>query len=471
MFDKEEFNENAHAFVDWITEYMSDVEKYPVCPEIVPGEIYNCLPKTPPLKQEGIPSIMKDFKEVILPGITHWQSPSFHAYFPANNSTPSILAEFLTAAMGIQGMKWITSPAATELEELMMKWLREMLGLPKECAGVIHDTASVATLCAVLVARERSIQSCNKRGLQQKTLRVYCSSEAHSSIEKAVRIAGIGSENLVKVPVNENMQMSSELLDKAIVKDLKKGYIPSCIIAAFGTTGTCAIDPIGEISKLAEKHSIWMHVDAAFAGTALLLPEFRNQIAGLDALDSFVFNPHKWMFTNFDCSVFFVRNQELLKETFRLVPNYLITSKDDEVNDFSNFGIQLGRRFRALKLWFVIRYYGLEGLQEKIREHIELARWFEDQIRKQDEFEMVVSRNLVVNCFRFAPAKHLGKENLNQLNKKLLDRINKSGKVFLSHTIVDGKFTLRMVSAQTHVELKHMKKALNVIIETAEQLK
>jgi aromatic-L-amino-acid decarboxylase len=352
-----------------------------------------------------------------------------------------------------------------------MKWFRQMLDLPEYFTGVIQDTASVATLCALLVARERSLPSANKRGMKDHTLRVYCSSEAHSSVEKAVRIAGFGSDNLVKIPVDRDLRMQAFELRNAIATDILNGFTPTCIVAALGTTGTCSIDPIGEIAEIAKINSIWLHVDAAFAGTAMILPEFRSGISGIDKIDSFVFNPHKWMFTNFDCSVFFVRDKQLLEDTFRLVPDYLKSEADAAVNDFSNYGIQLGRRFRALKLWFVIRYYGIEGLRRKIRKHIDLAEWFENEISKHPDFELVTPRTLAVICFRYRPVSLRNEVLVNNLNETLLARINKTGKVFLSHTIVDGKFALRMVSAQTEVEMRHMEKALEVLLAEAAQLK
>jgi aromatic-L-amino-acid decarboxylase len=470
MFNKEDFKKNAYAIIDWIAEYYEAVDKIPVRSQVNYGDIKKQLPTFPPTKPESIDQIFSDFKHIIMPGITHWQSPRYFAYFPANSSEPSVFAEFLTAALGVQGMKWITSPAATELEEVTMDWLRQMIGLPADFSGVIQDSASVSTLCAILAAREKCTKlASNIKGINSNKLRVYCSSEAHSSIEKAVRIAGIGSENLVKVDVDVQNRMISELLEEKIKEDINKGYQPVCIVAALGTTGTCAIDPIEEISQIAKKHDVWLHIDGAFAGTALILPEFRSTIKGLEHADSLVFNPHKWMFTNFDCSAFFVKDIEHLQDTFRLVPAYLQTQSNTSANDFSNWGIQLGRRFRSLKLWFVIRNFGLEGIQQKLREHIAIACFAEETINKQKNFELIVPRNLSVVCFRYRPEKCTD-EKLNQLNAELLEKVNASGKAYLSHTMVNNKFAIRLVCAQTHTEKCHVVEALDTLFKFSKEI-
>ncbi len=471
MFNKEEFTEHGHAIIDWIAEYLSDVEKFPVCSQLNYGEVKGRIPKSPPQSAEKPDAIFSDFQTKLMDGITHWQSPGFHAYFSANNSTPSILAEFITAALGVQGMKWITSPAATELEEVVMDWIRQMIQLPDHFTGVIQDTASVSTLCAILAAREKaSGMQYNRKGTYENRLTIYCSSEAHSSIEKAVRIAGLGSSNLRKIRVDRLFRMIPEELEALIEKDKQDGFIPACIISALGTTGTCTIDPIQEIGEIAKKYRVWHHIDAAFAGTALILPEFRNTVSGIEGADSFVFNPHKWMFTNFDCSAFFVKDKEHLQNTFQLVPAYLQNKNDDHVTDYSNFGIQLGRRFRSLKLWYVIRYYGLQGLQEKIREHIRLAALFEEEVRRSELFELLVPRNLSVVVFRLNPEVKDKSFDLNVLNEKLLESINKTGKIYLSHTLAGDKFALRFVCSQTHVEEKHVHNALQVIHASATNL-
>ena len=471
MFNKEDFKRQGYQLIDWIAEYFDGVEKFPVRPALKYGAIRKDLPVDPPDDPESFDTIFQDFRDKLLPGITHWQSPKFFAYFPANNSVPSVQAEFLTAALGVQGMKWVTSPAATELEEVVMDWLRNMTGLSANFKGVILDTASVSTLCAILTARERYTgREANQKGLKNYVCRVYCSSEAHSSVEKAVRIAGIGSENLVKIPVDEQCRMVAADLEEAVYKDKKKGYVPTCIVAALGTTGTCSFDPIDKIAAIASESNVWLHVDAAFAGTALILPEFRKLFRKLSEADSLVFNPHKWMFTNFDCSAFFVKNPDELQDTFRLVPAYLQTQNNNEANDYSNWGIHLGRRFRALKLWFVIRHYGLKGLQQMIRQHIYYADYFADQIAATGLFELVIPKSLAVVSFRLSPKERYNPDQINELNKQLLEDINDRGNIYLSHTMVGKKFTLRFVCAQTNIEMRHVEEALHEIEFCAQHL-
>jgi aromatic-L-amino-acid decarboxylase len=468
MNNLDDFTNSGHGLIEWLSEYFKNVDTYPVKPNILPGEIEKQLPESAPLKGEKTEVILNDFREKIFPGITHWQHPGFHAYFPANNSYPSVLAELIMAGLGVQGMKWVTSPSATELEKVVMRWLQIALGLPAEFHGVLMDTASVATLCAILAARERvSGYEINSSGFQDRKLRVYCSAEAHSSIDKAVRIAGIGSNNLVKIDVDDRMQLKADALEKAIEEDLEKGFLPCCIIGALGTTGTCAVDPLDSIGVIARKYAIWYHVDAAYAGTALILPEVRKKMPDFSTADSFVFNPHKWMFTNFDCSAFYVRNPKDLTKTFSLVPAYLQTGHEDEI-DFSNWGIQLGRRFRALKLWFVIRSFGIEGIQEKLRSHLELGHVFEQYVLHSQNFELVAPRNLNVVCFRFCKGDP---KELDGLNEKLLQKINNTGRIFLSHTLVRGKFVIRFVCGQTNVEKRHIENAWEIINLAAAELK
>ena len=471
MINNEEFRKYGHLYVDWIADYLSNVNKFPVRSQVNPGYLKSLLPEDAPMESESMDAIFTDFEKVILPGITHWQNPHFFAYFPANTSEPSLLAEFLIAGLGVQGMKWVTSPAATELEEIVMLWLQKMLSLPNEMSGVIMDTASISTLCAILAARERSTEDqTNRHGIGKEKLVVYCSDEAHSSVEKAVRIAGIGSNNLRKIEVDAFCRLMPDVLENSIKDDLENGLKPCCIIGALGTTGTCAIDPLEKIGQLAKTYNCWFHVDAAFAGTALLLPEFRKQISGLELADSFVFNPHKWMFTHFDCSVLFVRDKEQLQSTFRLVPPYLQTQTNTGVNDYSNWGIHLGRRFRALKLWFVIRNFGIEGLQEKIREHIQLAQLAEKVFEADSRFEVLVPRNLAVVCFRFVPFGITDEQKLNEINATLLEKLNVSGKIFLSHTLIHTKFSLRLVTAQTHANKKHVEEAIATISMFADEM-
>ncbi|MBN1598804.1 MAG: hypothetical protein JW894_10955 [Bacteroidales bacterium] len=471
MIKNEDFKSEAYSFIDWISGYFNHVENFPVRSQVNYGDIKKRLPEHPPYSGEPIEAIFNDFKNVIIPGVTHWQSPRNFAYFPANSSIPSVLAEILTAALGVQAMKWITSPAATELEEVVMDWLRQMIDLPEKFKGVIYDTASIASLSAVVAARERITGfKSNSFGTGKLPLRYYCSSETHSSIDKAIRIAGIGSENLVKVGTDIKYGMDPDQLEKSIKKDLGNNLLPTCIIATIGTTGTCAIDPVGEIAEIAKKYKVWLHIDAAFAGSALVLPEFRKEIHGLENADSIVFNPHKWMFTNFDCSVFFIKDRNHLQKTFSMVPEYLKTPDANEASDYSNWSLQLGRRFRSLKLWFVIRNFGVDEIKERIREHINLAIYFEQLINNHKDFELVVSRNLAVVCFRYHPEPVSEKNDLNKLNFSLLETINKTGKAYLSHTVIDDKFTLRFVCAQTNTKKTHVTEAFNTIVNCSKQI-
>lgn len=468
-----EFRRWAHRFADWMADYYETLEDRPVKSQVNPGDILAQLPDSPPLEEEEMGSILSDVDQIILPGMTHWQSPNFFAYFPANASYPSILAEMITAAMGAQCMIWETSPAAAELEERVMDWLKLMTGIPSEWSGVIQDTASTATLAAILCARERCSEFLiNESGFHtQPILRVYCSSETHSSIEKAVKIAGLGRRNLVKIPVTGDYSMDVEVLRNEVKKDLQAGLIPCCIVATLGTTGSTAIDPLPGIVSVCKEFGIWLHIDAAYAGTALLLPEFRWMIEGIEDADSFVFNPHKWMFTNFDCSAYFVKDRESLIRTFEILPEYLKTGTRGKVNDYRDWGIPLGRRFRALKLWFVIRSYGLKRLQNMVKNHLALAEWFEYQVNDNPEFELMAPRKLSVVCFRCHPEEIKDHDVLQKLNESLLKSINTSGKAYLTHTKLGGNYTLRLSVAQTQVKMEHVEKVWELIQQEAKELK
>jgi aromatic-L-amino-acid decarboxylase len=374
----------------------------------------------------------------------------------------------ITATIGAQCMNWETSPAAAELEEKMMIWLREMTGLPSTFEGVIQDSASSATLAAIITAREKVTSfAVNDEGSGSVgRLRVYCSIQAHSSVDKAVKICGIGIKNLVKIGVKDDFSMDPALLQKAIEEDREKGFIPCCIVATIGTTGTTAIDPLRAIGEICSKNDIWLHVDAAMAGTALILPEFRWMIDGKEYVDSLLFNPHKWMFTNFDCTAFFIKDAGALIKTFEILPEYLKTRTRGIVNDYRDWGIPLGRRFRALKLWSVIRSYGTEGLRKKIREHISFAARLKEMIMKEPDFEILAPVVINVVCFRYCPEGRDEKE-LNSLNEKLNHQINDSGRIYLSHTMINGKYSLRMVTGQTNVTFLHVEKAWEIIKENS----
>jgi len=459
------FRKYAHEFVDWMADYLEQVEKLPVKAQVEPGDIYRQIPEKPPVKGESMAEIFIDFMNIILPGMTHWQSPNFFAYFPANSSYPSVLAEMLTATLGAQCMKWETSPAAAELEEKVMNWLRGMTGLPRNFHGVIQDSASTATLVAILNAREKHSEfQVNEKGMKWfDNFRVYCSTETHSSIEKAVRVAGIGSQNLVKIGVDDQFRLDPLLLKSAIESDLKVGNKPVCVIATLGTTGVTAIDPLQEIAGICSRYGIWLHVDAAFAGSALILPEFRWMIKGVEHADSFVFNPHKWLFTNFDCSAYFIKDKYSLLRTLQVLPEYLRTHDQGKVNDYCDWSVPLGRRFRALKLWFVLRSYGVAALQEKLRFHISLAKEMAERIDQEEEFEIMAPVTLNLVCFRYRPKGIEDENELNGINEMLLKKINATGKIYLTHTKLNGKYVIRMVIGQTNVERRHVEEAWELI--------
>lgn len=470
--DTQRFRTEGHKLIDWMADYLEDVRHFPVKSTVNPGEIIARIPSAPPAEGTSFHDIFADFQKDILPGVTHWQHPSFFAYFPANSSAPSVLAEMLTATLGAQCMLWQTSPAAAELEERMMQWLGQMIGLPAGFEGVIQDTASTATLCAMLTAREkRSNYRINDCGFSDQKFVLYCSTETHSSIEKGVKIAGFGRQNLRQIAVDDKFAMIPSELEKAILQDKAAGLTPLCVIATIGTTGSTAIDPIKQIADICVQQAIWLHVDAAFAGTALLLPEMRWMSEGLELADSFVFNPHKWMLTNFDCSAYFVRDKEALIRTFEILPEYLKTAEADRVNNYRDWGIPLGRRFRALKLWFVIRSYGVEGLRRIIRDHIALSRWVVEQIKNSDDFELLAPAPLSLVCFRYRPRGIDDQAALNQLNERLLATLNATGKLYMTHTKLRGNYTLRMVTAQTQVTREDVEAAWGLIVKTARGLK
>jgi aromatic-L-amino-acid/L-tryptophan decarboxylase len=457
-----EFRRHAHEMADYIADYYENLEKLPVKSMVSPGDILKALPESAPGKGEDFAALMNDFNKIVLPGITHWQHPNFFAYFPANSSYPSVLAEMLTAALGSQCMVWETSPAAAELEEKMMEWLKNCMGLPYHFHGVIQDSASTSTLVAILSAREKiSEYAINSHGFAHNKFRVYCSTEAHSSVDKAVKIAGLGLHNLVKIPVDQNQSMRSDLLKEFIINDRKDGFIPLSVVAAIGTTSTCAIDPLTSIAEICQAEKLWLHVDAAYAGTSMLIPEYRKNFAGLEYADSYVFNPHKWMFSNFDCSAYFVKDKDALIRTFEILPEYLKTRPDSQVNNYRDWGIQLGRRFRALKLWFVMRSFGIEAMQEKIMNHITWARYLAREIKNEEGFELFEPQNFALLCFRLHRGANLSMEN--EINEKFLYHLNSSGKLYLSHTRINGVFLLRLQIGQTYVTFEHIQKAWDFI--------
>lgn len=452
MLEKSDFRKESQKIIDWIDNFYKDLKSLPVKSQSKPKEIYNLISSEIPKEGEALVEILKDTTDIILPGITHWQHPNFHAYFPANSSIESLFAEMITTAIGAQCMIWETSPAAAELEERMMEWMRDAMGLPSSWEGVIQDTASTATLCAIISARERSTNfTSNEEGVPQG-LRVYCSTQTHSSIEKGVVIAGIGRKNLVKIGVDDQQRLSPTLLKSQIIKDIDSGLSPCCVIVALGTTSTVAVDELTEISKICQEYNIWLHIDAAYAGTALFLPEYQWMMYGGDKADSFVFNPHKWLFTNFDCTAYYVKDADHLIKTFEILPEYLKTKTRGLVNDYRDWGVPLGRRFRALKLWFVMRSYGLNGIQQKLRKHIELNNYFAVKIQDHLKLEIIQKPFLNFTCFRYIGDGTHSLLQLNQINEQIIESINKSGKAFLSHTVVNEMYVIRVVIGQTYVE-------------------
>jgi len=466
----ESFRSRGHAVVDWIADYYQRIESFPVLSQVSPGEIRASLPGEAPQRGEPFEDILSDFEKLILPGVTHWQSPNFFAYFPSNASAPSILGDLLSSGLGVQGMLWATSPACTELESHVLDWLVSALGLPekflstKSGGGVIQDTASSATLCALLAARERATNfESNGAGVMGK-LCAYTSTQAHSATEKAIRIAGIGYENLRLIEVDEKFAMSADALAEAMQRDRESGLIPFFVCATVGTTSSNAVDPLPQIGSLCREFGAWLHVDAAMSGTAALCPEFRHIHEGIEYADSYCFNPHKWMFTNFDCDCFYVADRNMLIQTLSVLPEYLRNkaTESGSVIDYRDWQIPLGRRFRSLKLWFVLRYYGIEGLQFHIREHVRLAQQFTSWVQEDDRFELAVPPPLNLVCFRL--------KSSDEANQRLMDRLNRSGSLYLTHTRLNNRLTLRLCVGQTNTAERHVQNAWNRIQEEASQL-
>lgn len=464
--DSKDFRKYGHQLIDWIGDYYDEIEKYPVKSQVKPGEIFDQFEDHPPAEPQPFEETLRQFEDRVMPGITHWQHPNFHAFFPANTSFPSILGEVLTSGIAAQCMIWETSPAAAELEEKVMEWLKSAMSLPKSWSGVIQDTASTSTLAALLVAREKITDyQINQKGSDGTKLRVYCSSQTHSSIDKAVKIAGFGIENLVKVEVDDQMAMKPDSLLQAIKNDIKAGYTPCAVVTTLGTTGTMAMDPLKEINDICLKFQLWNHVDAAYAGNAFILEEYQHLIEDLSRADSYVFNPHKWLLVNFDCSAFYIKDKDLLLRTFEILPEYLKTGNRGQVNDYRDWGIPLGRRFRALKLWMVIRTYGINGLKLYFKNQMELTKWVEHEMNNHPDFEIMLPRAMNMIVFRYNPQQT--KHELNTLNEQLLKTINQSGEAFLSHTKVNDQYILRLVLGQTLMEKKHVEKVWRLIQEKA----
>ncbi|HXG39008.1 MAG TPA: pyridoxal-dependent decarboxylase [Bacteroidota bacterium] len=467
----EEFRRYAHEFVSWIANYLDHPERYKVFPDVKPGDIKSKLPSTPPEHPEPLDAVIKDIDRIIAPGLTHWNHPGFMAYFGISSSKPAILGELVSAAFDTNAMLWKTGPAAVELEEVVLDWLRQLLGLPDGYYGLIHDTASVSSLVALAAAREALNLHIREEGMSGRhelpKLRIYTSEHAHSSIEKAAIVLGLGQKGLRKIEVDAEFRMRVDRLREAIEHDINAGIKPCAVVATVGTTSTTSIDPVREIAEVCQKHDLWLHVDAAYAGNAALLPEMRWLVDGCDQADSLVFNPHKWLFVPIDCSVLYCRKPDILRQAFSLVPEYLRTG-EEEVRNPMDYGISLGRRFRALKLWMVLRTFGVTGIRERLRYHIALAKKFRSWVEEHPDFEVVAPTPLSVVCFRYRPQNfNLSDEDFDTLNEKLLEAVNKSGEVFLSHTKLHDRYTLRLAIGNLGTTEQHVRRAWELLLEQA----
>ena len=475
--DPEQFRQYGKQVVDWIADYLANAERYPVLSPVKPGEVRRQLPVEPPSAPEAMDAILSDFDRVILPGITHWNHPGFFAYFAISGSAPGILGELLSAALNVNGMLWRTSPAATELEEVVMDWLRQMLGLPPEFEGVITDTASVSTLIAVAAAREALNRRVREDGLAGRSdlprLRMYCSEQAHSSVEKASIVLGLGQAGVCKIPVDAEFRMRPAALATAIDADRRAGLLPFCVVATVGTTSTTSIDPVSAIADTCARERLWLHVDGAYGGIAAIVPELRQVLDGCERADSLVVNPHKWLFTPIDCSAFYTRHVDTLKRAFSLVPEYLRTAEGDVgvVKNYMDYGVQLGRRFRALKLWFVIRSYGVDGLVSHIREHCRLAREFAVWVDDDPAFERLAPIPFSTVCFRYRPDGIGDESELERLNADLIDALNATGEAFLSHTQLNGKTTIRLAIGHMGMQERHVARAWQLLRDLSANLR
>ena len=431
----DEFRRAGHDVVDWIAEYLEGIREYPVVTSLKPGELVEALPASAPARGEPMDRIFTDFREQIVPGVTHWNHPRFHAYFSVSASGPGILGEMLAAALNVNGMLWKSCPAATELEQVTLGWLRQWLGLPGNFFGLIYDTASVSSFHAIAAAREAAFPEVRTEGGTGSGV-LYTSEQAHSSIEKGAIALGVGQKNVRKIGTDAEFRMRTDLLEAAIKEDLAQGRKPFCVVATIGTTSTTSVDPVPAIADIAGRYGLWLHVDAAYGGSACVVPEYRHFFAGAERADSIVMNPHKWLFTPIDISVFYTRRPEILKRAFSLVPEYLKTAEDPRALNLMDYGVQLGRRFRALKFWFVLRYFGHEGISNIIRSHIALAQEFASWVRADDRFEIAAPHPMSLVCFRLKAG--------DDANRRLMDAVNASGVAFLSHTVLNGKFALRL---------------------------
>ena len=463
----ENYRDAFQQVEDWILDYWANSEKHPVLSQVRPGDVRKALPERPPQRPEDFSQIMEDFRNVILPGVTHWNHPGFFAYFAITGSPPGILGDMLSTALNVNAMLWKTCPASTELEIVVLDWLRQMLGIPSPLFGIIMDTASIGTFCAMAAAREMLDLRIREEGMSGRPdlppLRVYCSEHAHSSNDKAAIALGFGMKGLRKIPVDDEFRMRPDALDEAIREDVHAGWRPVCVVATVGTTSTTSVDPVPEILEVCRKHNVWLHVDAAYAGPAAVLPEKQSILKACDQADSLLLNPHKWMFVPFDCTAFYTRRPEILRRAFSLVAEYLRTG-EEETQDFMNYGLQLGRRFRALKLWMVIRMYGVEGIQQVLRTHIQLAEEFAGWVRASNNFELMAPVPFSTVCFRARP-KGLSENETDAVNEKLMNAVNQTGEMYISHTKLHNKLTLRLAIGNMKTQRKHVARAWKLLQE------
>ena len=474
-----EFRRFGHEIVDWIANYFEHIEELPVLAQIEPGDLREKLPSAPPEQGESMDAILADIDRLIVPALTHWSHPSFFAYFATSTSAPGIFGEMLSAAFDVKSMLWRTSPASTELEEVVLDWLRQMMGLDAGFSGIIYDTASVSSMHAIAAAREGVEMRIREEGMSGRRdlplLRVYASEQAHSSIDKGVITLGLGQRALRKIPTDDQFRMDAKALADAVDEDKRNGVLPFCVVATVGTTSTSSIDPVSAIVEVCEKHEMWLHVDAAYAGSAAVVPEMQHIVDGCERADSLVVNPHKWLFTPFDLSVLYCRQMNLLRRAFSLVPEYLRTPEQDKVRSGSDYGVQLGRRFRALKLWMIIRYFGHEGLAARIREHCRLAKLFASWIEESREWELLAPVPFALVCFRACPPVHantheIREKRLDALNEAIMHGVNATGRAFLSHTKLNDKLTLRLSIGNIRTEERHVRRVWELLNEQLTRL-
>jgi aromatic-L-amino-acid decarboxylase len=464
----DEFRKSGHALVEWIADYLEHSERYPVLAQVQPGDISRALPDHAPEDPEPFEAIMADFSRILLPGITHWNSPNFFAYFAITGSAPGVLADFLSAALNQQAMLWRTSPAATELEAVTLGWLRRLIGLPESFEGVIYDTASIATMHALVAAREAAIAGVRARGLAGRSdvprVAIYCSDQTHSSIDKAVIAIGLGHESLRKIATDDNFRMRVDALRDAIERDRADGVLPIAVVPTVGTTSTTSIDPVPEVADICQREALWMHVDAAYGGVAAMLPSHAHILAGAARADSIVVNPHKWLFTPFDLTAFYSRRMDVIRQAFALTPEYLRTSESSEVKNLMDTGVQLGRRFRALKLWMILRSFGAREIRAHLTRHIQLAQQLASWVDAHPDFERLAPVPFSVVCFRWNPHdRSLSEADLDAGNESLVERINRSGEIFFSHTRLKGRLALRIAVGHVRTDESHLRHAWELL--------